>query len=176
MGYLHAINHSSAASQRSIARTRQNCSHLCQGICYRLVLPVAHIWAPQAPAQERRAPTVGAALLPTGSGLAPTRLLLYNTVTVGRAETRPCRGAATEDVPARKPTSVAYQQEYQNAYFCSTGRGNGAIRAFSDGYLGESIEDSRTEPQSRGKEEHKMHNSMCCWKLTCLLGSCDRDF
>ena len=38
--------------------------------------------APPAPAQERRAPTIqmsiGAALLPTGSGPAPTRLLSYD--------------------------------------------------------------------------------------------------
>ena len=47
-------------------------------------------------------------------------------VTVGRVQTRPCRDLATEGVPARKPMSVAYRQEYQKAYFCSTGRGNGA--------------------------------------------------
>ena len=34
LGYLHAINHSSAASHRSIARTRENRSNLCQGVCY----------------------------------------------------------------------------------------------------------------------------------------------
>ena len=34
--------------------------------------------APPAPAQERRAPTIGAAMLPTGSGPAPTRLLSYD--------------------------------------------------------------------------------------------------
>ena len=28
----------------------------------------------------------------------------------------------------------------------------------------------------RGKEEHKMHNSMWGRKLTCLLCACDRDF
>ena len=39
-GYLHAINHSSAASHRSIARARQNSCHLRQGVHYRLVLPV----------------------------------------------------------------------------------------------------------------------------------------
>ena len=44
--------------------------------------------APPAPAQERRAPTIGAAMLPTGSGPAPTRLLLsYDAVTVGCADT-----------------------------------------------------------------------------------------
>ena len=37
--------------------------------------------APQAPAQERRAPTIGAALLPTSSGPAPTLLLSYNEAT-----------------------------------------------------------------------------------------------
>ena len=26
------------------------------------------------------------------------------------------------------------------------------------------------------KEEHKMHNNMCCQKLTCLLCACVRDF
>ena len=35
LGYLHAIDHSSAASHRSIARTRQNRSHLCQFVRYR---------------------------------------------------------------------------------------------------------------------------------------------
>ena len=82
--------------------------------------------APPAPAQERRAPTIGAALLPTGSGPAPTRLLSYDAVTVGRAQTRPCRGATTEGVPARKSMSVAYRREYKKAYFSSTGRGDGA--------------------------------------------------
>ena len=115
LGYLHAINHSSAASHRSIARTLQNCSHLCQGVCYRLVWQVAQVWAPPAQAQERRAPTIGEALLPTGSGPASTCLLSYDTaVMVGRAQTRPCRGAATEGgkktnvsgVPARVPKSV----------------------------------------------------------------------
>ena len=38
--------------------------------------------APPAPAHERRAPTIRAALLPTGSGPAPTRLLSYDAVTV----------------------------------------------------------------------------------------------
>ena len=71
--------------------------------------------APPAPAQERRAPTIGAALLPTCSGPAPTRLLSYDAVTVGRAQTRPCRGATTEGVPARKSMSVAYRREYKKA-------------------------------------------------------------
>ena len=121
--------------------------------------------APPAPAQERRAPTIGAALLPTGSGPAPTRLLSYDAVTVGRAQTRPCRGATTEGVPARKSMSVAYQREYKKAYFRSTGRGNGATgvhqacsdhesdgyhRAFSDGYQGESIEHSVMDPEREG--------------------------
>ena len=128
--------------------------------------------APPAPAQERRAPTLGAALLPTGSGPAPTRLLSYDAVMVGRAQTRPCRGSMTEGVQARKSMSVAYRREYKKAYFRSTGRGNGATgvhRAFSDGYQGASIEhslmDTRESPSSilkwtpRGKQEHKMHNT-----------------
>ena len=91
---------------------------------------------PPAPAQE-----------PTGSGPAPTRLLSYNAVMVGRAQTRICRRATTEGVQARKSMSVAYRREYQKAYssFCSTGRGIGATgvhRAFSDGYQGASIEHS----------------------------------
>ena len=103
--------------------------------------------APPAPARERRAPTIGAALLPTCSGPAPTRLLSYNAVTVGRAQTRPCRGATTEGVPARKSMSVAYRREYQKAYssFRSTGRGNGATgvhRAFSNENQGASIKHS----------------------------------
>ena len=129
-------------SHRSIARTRQNRRHLRQGVRYRLVRPVAQVWAPPATAQERRAPTIRAALRPTGSGPAQTLLLSY-VVAVGRAQTRPCRGAATEGVPARKPMSAAYRQENQKAYFWSTGRGNGVTgvhRAFSDGYQGESIE------------------------------------
>ena len=56
--------------------------------------------APPAQAQERRAPTNGAALLQTGSGPALTRLLSYDAVMVGRAQTRQCRGATTEGVPA----------------------------------------------------------------------------
>ena len=101
--------------------------------------------APPAPAQERRTPTIGAALLPTGSGLAPTRVLSYNAVTVGQAQTRPCRGATTEGVPARKSMSGAYWREYKKAFssFRSTGRGDeatGVHRAFSDGYKGASIE------------------------------------
>ena len=104
--------------------------------------------APPAQAQEHRAPTIGAALLPTGSGPGPMRLLSYNAVTVGRAQTRPCRGATTEGVPARKSMSVAYGQEYQKAYFNSTGRGNGATgvhQASSDRYQAESIERSRMD-------------------------------
>ena len=68
--YLHAINHSSATSHRSIALTQQNRGHLCQGVRSRLVLPLAQVWTPQVPAQEHRAPTIGPALLPTGSGHA----------------------------------------------------------------------------------------------------------
>ena len=134
LGYLHVINHSSASSHRPIAQTCKNCSHQCQGVCYRLVLPVAQVWARQAPAQERRAPTIGAALLPTCSGPATTRLLSYDAVMVGRAQKRPCRGAATEGVPARKMGPLV------------------SIRAFSDGYHGESIEhsqmDTRESPSS----------------------------
>ena len=116
LGYLHAINHSSAASHRSIARTRKNRSHLCQGDDDNLSSNLARganmgPGAPPAPAQERRAPTIGAALLPTGSGPAWTRLLSYYAVTVGRAQSRPCRGATTEGVPARKSMSVAYRRE-----------------------------------------------------------------
>ena len=125
-----------------------------------------------APAQERRAPTIGAALLPTGSGPALTRLLSYEAVVVGRAQTQSCRGATTEGVPARKSMSVAYRREYKKAdsSFRSTGRGNGATgvhRAFSDGDQRASIEhslmDTRECPSSilkwtpqreAGKEEH----------------------
>ena len=93
--------------------------------------------APPAQAQWRRAPTIGAALLPTASGPAPMRLLSYDAVMVGRAQTRPYRGAMTEGVQARKSMSVAYRREYKKAYFRSTGPVNGATgvhRAFSDGY------------------------------------------
>ena len=38
-GYLHAINHSSAASHRSMPRTRHNRRHLRQSVPYRLVRP-----------------------------------------------------------------------------------------------------------------------------------------
>ena len=112
-------------SHRSIARTRQNRSHLRQGVRYRLVLPVAQQWAPPATAQERRAPTVRAALRPIGSGPEQTLLLSYYVVAVGRVQTRPCHGASTEGVPARKPMSAAYRKGNQKAYFWSTGRGNG---------------------------------------------------
>ena len=121
--------------------------------------------APPAPAQEHRAPTIGAALLPTGSGQAPTRLLSYDAVKVGRAQTRPCRGATTEGAPARKSMSVAYRREYKKAY---SAQDEGMAPLMS-------IEHSLMDPE-REKEEHKMHNSMCCWKLTCLFCSCDRDF
>ena len=147
-------------SHRSIARTRQNRRHLHQGVRYRLVRPVAHVWAPPAMAQERRAlaPTISAALRPTGSGPAQTLLLSYDVVAVGRAQTRPCHGAATEGVLARKPMSAAYRQENQKAYIWSTGRGNRVtsvhqtqmIRAFSDGYQRASIEHFLMDPQ-RGR-------------------------
>ena len=156
LGYLHAINHFSAASHRSIARTRENRviddDNLSSNPAGGANMGPG---APPAPAQERRAPTIGAALLPIGSGPAPTRLLSYDAVMVGRAQTRPCHGATTEGVPARKAMSVAYRLEYKKAYFRSTGRGNGATgvhRAFSDGYQGESIEHSQMNPTegSRG--------------------------
>ena len=52
-----------------------------------------------AAAQEPRAPTIGAALRPTGSGPTSTRLpLSYDAVAVGRAQPRPRCGAATEGV------------------------------------------------------------------------------
>ena len=73
------------------------------------------VWAPPAQAQERRVPTIWAALLLICSGPASTRLLSYYAVTVGLAQTRPCRGAATEGVPARKPMLVAYL--HSTAYF-----------------------------------------------------------
>ena len=45
---------------------------------------------------RRRAPTIRAALRPTGSGPAQTLLLSYDVVAVGREQTRPCHGAETE--------------------------------------------------------------------------------
>ena len=115
LGYLHAINHSSAASHRFIARMLQNCSHLSK-FCYRPALPFAQVWSAQAPAQEHRVPTIGPALLPTGSGQAPTRLLSHDAETVVRAQARPCRGAATEGVLARKPMLVAYLQSAKSVF------------------------------------------------------------
>ena len=101
---------------------------------------------------RRRAPTIRAALRPTGSGPAQTLLLSYDGVAVGRAQTRPCHGA--------KKTNVSFNKtEFRKAYVWSTGRGNGVTgvhRAFSDGPL-------------EGTEEHKNHNSVCDRKLTCLL-------
>ena len=106
---------------------------------------------------EHRAPTIGAALLLTCSGPAPTRLLSYNAVTVGLEQSRPCRGATTEGVQARKSMSVEYLREYKKAYssFRSTGRGNGATgvhRAISDGYQGASIEHSLMDTRERPGE------------------------
>ena len=147
LGYLHAINHSSAASHRFIARMLQNCSHLSK-FCYRPALPFAQVWSAQAPAQEHRVPTIGPALLPTGSGQAPTRLLSHDAETVGRAQTRPCRGAATEGVLARQPVLVAYLQECQKRISTAQDEGLGplvSIRAVSDGYQGASIEHSQME-------------------------------
>ena len=187
LGYLHAINHSSAASHRSIARRAKIAAIFVKVF----VIDDDNLssspagganmgpGAPPAPAQERRSPTIGAALLPTDSGPAPTRLLSYNAVTVGRAQTRPCRGATTEGVPSRKSMSVAYRREYRDkkAYssFRSTGRGNGATgvhRASSDGYQGASIKHSliyaRESPSSilkwtpqreAGKELFKLHRT-----------------
>ena len=79
-----------------------SCSHLCQGVCYCLVLPFAQVRAPQAPAQKRRAPTIGPALLPTCSGPAPTRLLSYDAVTRGRTGKK----TNVSSVLARVPKSI----------------------------------------------------------------------
>ena len=100
-----------------------------------------------------------AALLPTCSGPATTRLLSYDAVMVGRAQKRPCRGAATEGVPARKPMSAEYHQlgSKSTKKRISAARDEGmgplvSIRAFSDGYHGASIEhsqmDTRESPSS----------------------------
>ena len=102
-------------------------------------------------------PTIGPALLPTGSGQAPTRLLSHDAETVGRAQTRPCRGAATEGVLARQPVLVAYLQECQKRISTAQDEGMGplvSIRAFSDGYQGESIEHSLMDPEREGGEQN----------------------
>ena len=133
---------------------------------YRLFRPEAQIWAPvplrrQCPAGA--GPQCSAGAGPLGrrrrrtSGPAPMRLLSYDAVTVGRAQTRPCRGATMEGVPARKSMSVAYRREYKKVYssFRRTGRGNGATgvhRAFSDGYQGKSIEHSQMDPTEGSRE------------------------
>ena len=52
LGYLYAINHSSAASHRSIARMRKNRSYLRQGVRYSLVWPVVQVLAQLEPAQK----------------------------------------------------------------------------------------------------------------------------
>ena len=66
LGYLQVINHSSAASHRSITLTRQNCRHPCQVVLtiiyFCLLGSLAQGWAPPAPAQVRREPTIGPAL------------------------------------------------------------------------------------------------------------------
>ena len=120
---------------------------------YRLVRPEAQIWAP---APRRRWPrSVGrpplgqpcsrpAAARQCGGTNAPA-VIQRGDGRQGAA--RPCRGATTEGVQARKSMSVAYLREYKKAYssFRSTGRGNGATgvhRAFSDEYQGASIEHS----------------------------------
>ena len=119
LGYLYAINHSSAASHRSIAWTGQNRCYLRQGVRYCLVWQVVQVWAPLAPAQKRRAPTIEAALRPTGSGAVPTRGMRLLSIRRGGGR----QGAATtlswssdggstgkktniSGVPAREPKSV----------------------------------------------------------------------
>ena len=66
-----------------------------------------------------------------------------------------------------KKTNVSFNNtQFRKEYIWNTGPGTGATgvhRAFSDG-------------PPRGKEEHKMHNSICGRKLTCLLCACDQDF
>ena len=93
--------------------------------------------------QERRAPTIGPALLPTGSGPAPTRLLSYDAVTVGRAQTRPCRGATTEGVPARKLMSVATGESTKNRISTAQDEGMGPLVSIEH-----SLMDTRGRPWS----------------------------
>ena len=92
------------------------------------IYPVAQVGAPLAPAQERRALNIGAALPPTGSGPAqPSEVLSYERSHDLVVELR----------------RRAYRQENQKEYFCSTGQENGGTgvyqrlggvhRAFPDG-------------------------------------------
>ena len=89
--YMPSIIPQRLATDPSHGRVRWNRRHLCQGVRCRLVWPgqwpVSQGWAPPAPAQERRAPTIGSALRPTGSGPAPTRLLSYDMVAGALRET-----------------------------------------------------------------------------------------
>ena len=148
LGYLHAINHSGAASHRSIARKRQNQPSMSRCLLstttYRLFLQEAQKWAP-AP-RLRRCPACAGPRCPAGagplgrrqrlpSGLAPTRLLSCGDGRPGADTTsswshdggRTGKKINVSGVPAR----------VQKAYFRSTGRGNwatGVHQAFSDGF------------------------------------------
>ena len=138
---------------------------------------MAQVWARQAPAQERRAPTIGAALLQTGSGPALTRLLSYNALRRHDLVVEPRRRAYQQENQCQRRTGKSTKKRISAAQ----DEGMGplvSIRAFSDRYQGESIEHSLMAPPTapRGKEEYKMLNSMCSRKLTCLLCACDRDF
>ena len=101
-------------------------SHLCQGVCYRLVRPAGRRkYGPRRPAGAgpgAQGAHHWAALLPTGH--RPPAVI--RRVTVGRAQTRLCSscGATTEGVPARKSMSVAYWRERENW----TGRGSDSPR------------------------------------------------
>ena len=73
--YMPSIIPQRLATDPSHGRVRWNRRHLCQGVRCRLVWPgqwpVSQGWAPPAPAQERRAPTIGSALSQTSSGPVP---------------------------------------------------------------------------------------------------------
>ena len=67
--------------------------------------------------------------------------------------------------PTGKKINVSFNQtEFRKAYIWSTGRGNGAIREWSDGYQGASIEHSlkRTEIPNFKRTDRRKGNSHTC--------------
>ena len=76
--------------------------------------------------------TIGAALLPTrtGSGPAPARLLSYDTMMVGLAQTRPCRGASTEGVTVQARENQCQWHTARVPKSVFPGRGNGATGVY----------------------------------------------
>ena len=171
MGYLHAINHSSAASHsplRGRAEIAAICDILCQGVCHCLVRSEAQVRAPPAPAQERRAPTIGAGApqpcsqqqwpctdTPAAIRCCDCRPGADTTLLWSHDGGRTSKKINVSGVQARLPKSVFLQHRTREI------QGMGpleSIRAFSDGYQGASIEHSLMDTRNWQKEsiEHSL--------------------